>query len=91
MALSDCPECGGMVSTEAIACPHCGYPRKGAAKTRRSLFEVIAQLPCFIVGLLVIFFVIVVIMILLDVYFVPGVFTKFFNLTFSQESLEPTH
>ena len=90
MALTDCPECGGMVSTEAIACPHGGYPRKGAVK-RRGLFEVIGQLPCFIVGLLVIFFMIFVIMILLDVYFVPGIFTKFFQLTFSQESLAPTH
>jgi hypothetical protein len=27
MALTTCPECRGDVSTEAAACPHCGYPR----------------------------------------------------------------
>lgn len=26
MAIITCPECGGQVSTEAAACPHCGYP-----------------------------------------------------------------
>ena len=26
MALIDCYECGGQVSTKAIACPHCGAP-----------------------------------------------------------------
>lgn len=26
MALIKCPECGQNVSTEAAACPHCGYP-----------------------------------------------------------------
>lgn len=26
MALIDCPECGGKVSTKAENCPHCGYP-----------------------------------------------------------------
>lgn len=26
MALIDCPECGKQVSTQARACPHCGYP-----------------------------------------------------------------
>lgn len=26
MALMTCPECNGKVSTEAAACPHCGYP-----------------------------------------------------------------
>ncbi len=26
MALISCPECGGQVSTEAKACPACGYP-----------------------------------------------------------------
>ena len=29
MAMTRCGECGGMVSTEAYACPHCGYePRR---------------------------------------------------------------
>lgn len=27
MALVDCRECGGQVSTRAKACPHCGDPR----------------------------------------------------------------
>ena len=26
MALIKCPECNNDVSTEAISCPHCGYP-----------------------------------------------------------------
>jgi len=26
MAIIDCPECGGRVSTDAAACPHCGFP-----------------------------------------------------------------
>jgi hypothetical protein len=26
VALVDCPECGGQVSTLAVACPHCGFP-----------------------------------------------------------------
>lgn len=29
MALTNCKECGGMVSTLAPACPHCGLPQKG--------------------------------------------------------------
>jgi len=32
MALIQCPECKGQVSTEATACPSCGYP-VGAKKT----------------------------------------------------------
>jgi TonB family protein len=31
MALVKCPECGGSVSSQAPACPHCGYPHPGAA------------------------------------------------------------
>ena len=26
MALVGCPECGGVVSEQATACPHCGHP-----------------------------------------------------------------
>jgi hypothetical protein len=26
MALTNCPECGKQVSTQAPTCPHCGYP-----------------------------------------------------------------
>jgi hypothetical protein len=33
MALLSCPECGGKVSSEAPACPHCGHPIKAASKT----------------------------------------------------------
>lgn len=29
MALTDCPECAGKVSTKAAACPHCGAPVEG--------------------------------------------------------------
>ncbi len=29
MALVECPECGGQVSTLAAACPHCGFPVSG--------------------------------------------------------------
>lgn len=28
MALTECKECGGKVSTEADSCPHCGYREK---------------------------------------------------------------
>lgn len=28
MALIDCQECGGKVSTAALSCPHCGYPQQ---------------------------------------------------------------
>ncbi len=28
MALIECPDCGGQLSTEAAACPHCGRPGK---------------------------------------------------------------
>lgn len=30
MSLVKCPECGGSVSSQAPACPHCGYPHPGA-------------------------------------------------------------
>ena len=33
MALMQCPECGGKVSSFAAACPHCGYPIN--ARTQR--------------------------------------------------------
>lgn len=36
MALVKCPDCAGQLSTEAIACPHCGRPnRLDAAKSAR--------------------------------------------------------
>lgn len=31
MALIQCKECGGQVSTEAVACPHCGAPQQRSA------------------------------------------------------------
>ncbi len=36
MALLKCPECGHDVSSEAEACPHCGYPIKKKIKTKES-------------------------------------------------------
>jgi len=30
MALTKCPECRREVSDQAVACPHCGYPIRGA-------------------------------------------------------------
>lgn len=37
MPLTECPDCGGKVSTEAAACPHCGHPQtpsSGAAPAK---------------------------------------------------------
>lgn len=28
MVLGPCPECGQKISSEAIACPHCGFPQR---------------------------------------------------------------
>lgn len=33
MAIVQCPECGGKVSTNAGACPHCGYPLNETRQT----------------------------------------------------------
>jgi len=62
------------VSTRAIACPHCGYPVRG--EKRRGLFQTIAQLPCFVVGLIMILFVVLVILVILDVYYLPGLIPR---------------
>ena len=35
MALIKCPECGQNVSTEATACPHCGYPLNKVEKEQK--------------------------------------------------------
>ena len=35
MALIECPECGGQVSTLAAACPHCGFPVSESAVVAR--------------------------------------------------------
>ena len=37
MALIKCPECTKEISSEALSCPHCGYPIKGALKEERDL------------------------------------------------------
>ena len=34
--LIKCPECELQVSDKAIACPHCGYPLKSNANSRKS-------------------------------------------------------
>ena len=39
MALIQCPECGGNVSTAAAACPHCGYPISSNRKDNNDLFN----------------------------------------------------
>ena len=31
MTLQKCPDCGGQVSSDAIACPHCGRPMRASA------------------------------------------------------------
>src|SRR5512146_1127790 len=42
MALINCPECEREVSDQAVACPHCGYPIRGAYgyeyRSERQLF-----------------------------------------------------
>lgn len=45
MALITCPECNGMVSDEAIACPHCGYPIKEHALELCTKSKEIADIP----------------------------------------------
>ncbi len=32
MALIRCPECKNVVSSEAVSCPHCGFPIAGRVK-----------------------------------------------------------
>ncbi len=39
MALQNCPECSGHVSTKAAKCPHCGYP-VNPAKSDVGVFRV---------------------------------------------------
>jgi hypothetical protein len=42
MALIKCAECGGQVSSQAFACPHCGAPvpdDQGAAKSLTTIQE----------------------------------------------------
>lgn len=39
MSLVSCNECGGTVSTRAVACPHCGAPQEGARHASAGRFE----------------------------------------------------
>ncbi len=74
MALLDCPECKGTLSTKAVSCPHCGYPlRAGKAG---GVFHAIAQLPCFVAGLILIFVALLIALTLLDVYYFHGLISK---------------
>lgn len=34
MAVLDCKECGALISSNAMACPHCGAPGKAAGLAR---------------------------------------------------------
>ncbi len=37
MALIQCPECTKEISSEALSCPHCGYPVKGPLNEERNI------------------------------------------------------
>lgn len=37
--LMSCPVCGGKVSSDAIACPHCGHPMQGSKHPIREVIE----------------------------------------------------
>lgn len=39
MALIKCIECGGKISSEAISCPHCGYPTNKINETKTIKFK----------------------------------------------------
>lgn len=45
MALTKCADCGGIVSTGAVACPHCGAPHRaessGISGVLMSLFRIL--------------------------------------------------
>ena len=78
MSLLSCPECGGLLSTEARTCPHCGYPlRKGGIG---SVFHAIAQIPCFIAGLILIFIALFFALVFLDVYYFHGLLPRLFGV-----------
>ena len=54
MALIQCGECGGNMSSEAPACPSCGKPNKAAVRakenSRQSLGCLIIVLSFFLIG-----------------------------------------
>ena len=39
MAVIKCPDCGGIVSTSAHACPHCGRPMNSVIKVKMNFFS----------------------------------------------------
>jgi len=52
MAIIGCLACNGKVSTEAVACPHCGHPINGEASVKQSLQVSVSQeAPGFLSGL----------------------------------------
>ncbi|MDI6841649.1 hypothetical protein U2150_03150 [Methanothermobacter wolfeii] len=51
MALKPCRECGGIVSTDASACPHCGAKQGSAAEALCACLCLLG-LMIFILGLL---------------------------------------
>lgn len=68
MALVDCPECGGALSAQAASCPHCGYPLR--RRQSGGIFHTIAQIPCFVAGLILILLLFFIALLLVDVYFI---------------------
>ena len=43
MTLFRCPECGGQISSEALACPHCGRPMRASPATTAAPQHVIVS------------------------------------------------
>lgn len=54
-ALKKCPACGGDVSSEATACPHCGHPQTTSRRIRRKGYFVEAAGLIVLLGALVFF------------------------------------
>ena len=44
MAILDCPECGGDLSTEAESCPHCGYVLNPRPTSLDQGFDILGRL-----------------------------------------------
>lgn len=71
MALIKCPECDGKVSSEANACPHCGYPienniikntQDNNAKRIKTSYKIKENKVKIIIGIILIFIVIILAM-----------------------------
>ena len=45
MALIDCPECGGLVSSEAKVCIHCGFPLLGGDQGEAKYMILLESVP----------------------------------------------